>query len=93
MTPALRRIFFASPVSGRALRQEILTHVPLWPDRFRPTTHTLKSVTVIEWRRENKIVSDASRNATSGNSHMLGIRLELLDLQTKNTEFWRRAKE
>jgi hypothetical protein len=93
MIPALRRIFFASPVSGKALRREILTHAPLGPGGFRPTTPTLKSVMVIECRRENRSLSEAFRDASSGNSHMLGIRLELLDLQTKNTELLRRNKE
>jgi hypothetical protein len=93
MIPALRRIFFASPVSGNVLRREILTHVPVGPGSFRRTTHTLKSVMVIECRRENRSLSEAFRDASSGNSHMFGIRLELLDLQSKNTEFWRRAKE
>jgi hypothetical protein len=93
MTPALRRIFFASPVSGKAPRREIRTHTPLVSGCIRPTTRTLKSVIVIECRTENKSLSEAFRDASSGNSHMFGIRLELLDLQTKNTEFWRRAKE
>jgi hypothetical protein len=80
MIPALRRIFFASPVSGKLLRREILTQVPPGRGGVGPTTRTLKSVIVIECRTENKILSEGFRDATSGNSHMPGIRLELLDL-------------
>src|SRR5690349_25173057 len=50
------------------------------------TTRTVKLVTVMECRRENKGRSVAFGSVISGNSHMPGIKLALMGRRTRSTE-------